>query len=194
MSMKIESIQHKIYQNDVHALKKLYDLLGKQLFQLAEGITNNRELAEEVVQDVFIMIWEKRKELYKIENLKWYLYVSTRNASILYLRKSQKRKKLISEEIGSPKLCVDVTPEDLMVTAEIIKKINNAINALPPRCRLIFKMVKEDGLKYREVADLLNISMKTVENQVGIALKKLHLAIAMEIPSSFYVKQLSSGK
>lgn len=194
MSSEIGSVQYRIYQNDVHALKELYDMLGNQLLLLAEGITGCRQIAEEVVQDVFIKIWQKRHTLIDVENLKWYLYVSTRNMSIRYIRKFPKLEKVSLEEASTQPFQIDATPEDLMVTAEVIKKINEAINDLPPRCRLIFKMVKDDGLKYREVAELLDISMKTVENQVGIALKKLHLAIAMEIPSSFYAKQLSSGK
>ena len=76
------------------------------------------------------------------------------------------------------------TPEDLMITAELISQINKAINELPTKCRLIFKLVKEDGLKYKEVAELLHLSKKTVENQVGIALKKIHGVVNICLPRS----------
>ena len=68
-----------------------------------------------------------------------------------------------------------------MLTAEMMNRVQKAINDLPPRCQLIFKLVKEDGLKYREVAELLQVSIKTVENQMAIAIKKIGLAIHFDI-------------
>jgi len=72
-------------------------------------------------------------------------------------------------------------PEQLLITAEMINRIKEVINQLPPKCRIIFKLVKEDDLRYREVAEILDISIKTVENQVSIALKKIGSAINFDI-------------
>ena len=69
----------------------------------------------------------------------------------------------------------------MLISVEIIQRINKAINDLPPKCRLIFKLVKEDGLKYKEVAELLHLNLKTVENQLGIALKKIHQAVRLHL-------------
>ena len=63
-------------------------------------------------------------------------------------------------------------PDQQMITADILKKIQEAVNDLPPRCKIIFKLVREDGLKYKEVADILNISVNTVDAQMVIAVKK----------------------
>ena len=68
-----------------------------------------------------------------------------------------------------------------MLTAEMMNRVQKAINDLPPRCQLIFKLIKEDGLKYREVADLLHLSLKTIENQMAIAIRKIGLAIHFDI-------------
>ena len=68
-----------------------------------------------------------------------------------------------------------------MLTAEMMNRVQKAINDLPPRCQLIFKLIKEDGLKYREVAELLNLSIKTIENQMAIAIRKIGLAIHFDI-------------
>ena len=68
-----------------------------------------------------------------------------------------------------------------MITAEMLRRINNAINALPPRCKLVFKLVKEDGLPYKEVADILDISIKTIDNQLAIALRKISEAINLQL-------------
>ncbi len=184
MPVNISAIQGRIYEGDTQALKELYDAIGFSLLHLAKQIVCNHHLAEEVVQDVFVNIWEKRDKLLLVENIKWYLYAATRNKSIQYLRRKKRHGVVVAEEpFCIPDLHVDVSPEDIMVTAEMIKSINRAINELPPQCRLIFKLVKEDGLKYREAAELLDLSIKTIENQMGIALKKLHKAIAPDIPT-----------
>ena len=169
----IPELQSRIYTGDTQALKKLYDCFGHKLLQLSTAIVHTREMAEEVVEDVFIQVWSKRKTLDQVHNLKWYLYATTRNISLNYLRKYTNKKTLHLDEVYLPEYLVSSTPEDLLISSEMMQRINNAINGLPSQCRLIFKLVKEDGLKYREVAALLNISLKTVENQVGIALKKL---------------------
>jgi RNA polymerase sigma-70 factor (ECF subfamily) len=75
-------------------------------------------------------------------------------------------------------------PEQLMITAEMVRRVQHAISQLPPKCQMIFKLVKEDGLKYKEVAELLGISPKTVENQMTIALRKMDQAIGFDIVRS----------
>jgi RNA polymerase sigma-70 factor (ECF subfamily) len=74
-----------------------------------------------------------------------------------------------------------LNPEQLMITAEMVRRINSAINSLPPRCKLVFKLVKEDGLPYKEVADILDISIKTIDNQLAIALRKISEAINLKL-------------
>lgn len=188
--MDIKAIQNQLHYNDQQALKALYELYGAKLYQLAFAIVKSRELAEEVVEDVFIQAWNKRSRLAGLENLPFYLYTATKNISCSYLRKYSRASKTFSlDEVALPYYQLSKPPEDLMITGETIQLINRAINDLPPKCRLIFKLVKEDGLKYREVADLLHISIKTVENQVGIALKKIHEAIKVHLPSSLFLLQ-----
>ncbi|MEO5947602.1 MAG: sigma-70 family RNA polymerase sigma factor, partial [Chitinophagaceae bacterium] len=75
-------------------------------------------------------------------------------------------------------------PEQLMMTNEMLGQVKKAINELPPRCRLIFKLIKEDGLKYREVAELLQLSVKTVEAQMAIALRRLGKCMHIELKSA----------
>jgi RNA polymerase sigma-70 factor (family 1) len=177
-------IQTRLVEGDQLALKALYDRYSNKLFQLAFAIVRSKEMAEEVVEDVFIKVWKKRVQLGKIENLTFYLYVMTKNCSRDYLRKYGNKKSINLDEVALPFYRVDATPEDLMITEEAINQINKAINELPTKCRLIFKLVKEDGLKYREVAELLHLNIKTVENQVGIALKKIHSVVNKFLPKS----------
>jgi RNA polymerase sigma factor (sigma-70 family) len=110
-----------------------------------------------------------------------YLYTSVRNNS---LRKLQQNKKVIffsldevQVEFASP----DENAEAVLLTHELSNKIDSAIDQLPERCKLIFKLAKEDKLKYREIALLLNISIKTIDNQLATALKKI--AAVLNIPT-----------
>jgi RNA polymerase sigma-70 factor (ECF subfamily) len=73
-----------------------------------------------------------------------------------------------------------------MITEEMVRQIKKAVNDLPPRCKLIFKLVKEDGLKYKEVAELLNLSVKTIEAQMAIALRRLGKCMHLELKSVSY--------
>ncbi len=167
----IPELQNRIYNGDTQAFKELHDHYCAILLQLALAMVHNREMAEEIVADVFIAVWRKKKDLRQVSNLKWYLCAATRNIALNYLRKYAHKKTLHLDEAYL--LEYEISPEAQLISNEMMRHINMAISELPPQCRLIFKLVKEDGLKYREVAVLLNISIKTVENQVGIALKKL---------------------
>lgn len=158
MAIDIIYLQNRIANGDTGALKELYDHFSSHLLELACAIIRSKEMAEEIVEDVFIKVWERRNKLSGIENLQWYLYVVTRNISLNYLHKTYGKTHLNLEEISLPYYEVAPSPEDIMISGEIIKKINFAINDLPPKCRLIFKLIKEDGLKYREVAALLNFN------------------------------------
>lgn len=181
MSIDLRDIGYRIAQNDHSALKVLYDHFSNSFYHLALAIIHSAELAEEIVEDVFIQVWKKRARIAEIENLQLYLYVTTRNISRSYLRKYKNKNFINFDEVQLPYYKIDLTPEDILISGEIIQRINTAINELPPKCRLIFKLVKEDGLKYREVADLLHLNIKTVENQLGIALKKIHAAVRIHL-------------
>jgi RNA polymerase sigma-70 factor (family 1) len=178
----LQDIQQRIADEEQEALQTLYDLYSKRLFQLAYAIVRSKETAEEVVGDVFIQVWRKRARIRSLENFPFYLYVMTKNISRSYLRKWGNKRHLNLDEVALPFYQIDATPEDLMITGEAIQRINKAINDLPPKCRLIFKLVKEDGLKYREVAELLHLNLKTVDNQMGIAIKKIHSALQFHLP------------
>lgn len=177
-----QHLQKRLTEGYEDALEELHKIFFDHLFQWAMAIVHSKPMAEEIVEDVFLRIWNQRLQITEVNNLKSYLYTITRNISLDYLRKSSGKRSYSLEEVSLPLLMVESTPEDLMISAEIIKKINLAINDLPPKCKLIFKLIKVDGLKYREAADVLNINLKTVEAQMRIALKKLHHSIVIDVP------------
>lgn len=181
LRLDLSNIQSRIsLHNDEQAYKELFHHFYPSLYQFALSIVKTGQLADEVVSDVFIRIWRKRAALTRIQNLKLYLFTSTKNTSLNYLRQ-QKREIDLPDDYRVQLRSVYFNPEELLITAEMIKRIQLAIHQLPPRCQLIFKLVKEDGLKHKEVAGLLNLSIKTVENQLALALKKIGTAIQFDI-------------
>jgi RNA polymerase sigma-70 factor (family 1) len=169
------------YHDDTVAYKELFLLYHKRLLNFSMTITHSKESAEEVVSDVFMKIWTARKTLSTIENFHLYIYIITKNLSINQLLKERKKATFSLDEIKIDIKNIYADPEHLMITTEMQKKISAAIQALPPKCQLIFKLIREDGFKYKEVAELLNLSLKTVENQMTIALKKITESIRFDL-------------
>ena len=179
---RIQFLQLRIArQEDQWAYKELFTSLYSYLIHFAKTLVKSKEPAEEIVSDVFIKIWEKRGELENIENLRVYLYISTRNKAFNYLEKQKRFVTNPLEDIPAEFTSVYLNPEQLMITADMLAIIQKTIDQLPPQCRIIFKLAKEDGLKYREVAAILNISPKTVENQLAIALHKIGKTVSFDI-------------
>jgi RNA polymerase sigma-70 factor (family 1) len=183
---EIKTLQQKITGHDEHAYAQLYMAFMPHLLKFAGSIIKNNELAEEIVSDVFIRIWQNRADLGKVENLKLYLYISIKNTSLNYLSRHF-RKDIISMEEMSLNISVDAyNPEEIMITSEAVRKINGEIQKLPPRCRLIFKLAKEDRLRYNEIAKLLGISVKTIDSQMALALKKISSAISLNLKKAHH--------
>src|SRR5882757_4249557 len=181
-STTIRSLQTRIARfDDQQAYRELFTSLYSYLFQFAKTLVKSKEPAEEIISDVFIKVWEKRKELEKIDNLKLYLYATTRNIAYNYLDKQKRNATNHLDDFQAEFTSVYFDPEQMLITADMMARIQKAIDQLPPKCKMIFKLAKEDGLKYREVADLLNISIKTVENQLAIALQKIGSAVSFDI-------------
>lgn len=182
---QIQLLQEQIaVSGNLQAYNELFLLLYPSLQQFAFSFLKSKQLSEEVVSDVFIKIWEKRSTLQRITNLKLYLFTSTRNTSLNYLKKQKGLQNVPVDDYWVELHSVFFDPEQLMITAEMITKVHKAIQELPARCKLIFKLVKEEGLKYREVAELLNLSVKTIENQMALAIKKIGSEIGFDIHRS----------
>jgi RNA polymerase sigma-70 factor (family 1) len=179
---RIHYLQLRIARfGDQQAYKELFTSFYSYLFHFALGIVKSKESAEEVVSDIFIKIWEKREALEKISNLKVYLYVATRNIAFDYADKQKRSATNSIDEFQVEFQSRYFDPEQLLITTDMMTLIEGEIDKLPPRCKIIFKLVKEDNLKYKEVAEILDISVKTVENQLAIALHKIGSAVSFDI-------------
>jgi RNA polymerase sigma-70 factor (family 1) len=175
------SIQNLLYRissnNDEQAFQQLFNIYASGLSRFTFSILKNRELSEEAVSDVFFKIWLHRTRITEIENFKAYLYTTSRNISLNYLDK-EKRKKAISLDDISVSLPIDeICPESDMISKELKEAIGRAIDHLPERCKLIYSLAKIEQLKYKEIAEILDISVKTIDHQLTIAIHKIGVEI-----------------
>lgn len=158
----------EIKKGNEAAFRKIYEEFYTRLCFYAGKFIHDQEQARSVVQEVFAGFWMKREKLDISYSIKAYLFNSVRNGCIDYLRKEKSNQEALSGLIQE-----DSVSTDHIEVAELNARINSAIQALPERCREIFVLCRFEELKYAEIAEKLGISVKTVEMQMGIALKRL---------------------
>lgn len=180
----IKELQQKIAAGDQSAYRQLFISYYGGLFRFVKMFTKNKELSEEIVSDVFIHIWKRRSGIEKIKNLKLYLFISAKNLAFGRLTRINKKKFIDLDSVMAEPEDPFNNPDEVLITREINSKLKSAIHELPPRCRLIFKLVKEDGLKYKEVSELLDISIKTVEAQMAIAFRRIGRCLHLDVRQS----------
>lgn len=149
------------------------------LLIFANSIVKNKALAEDIVANVFVKIWENRKTLQTIKNLSHYLYVAVKHAAINSI---YREKSFFFDEIDEDNFLTFNNINDNIISTENLEKITSAINSLPSKCRLIFRLIKEEGLRHSEVAKLLELSESTIENQITIALRKIAATLQFSLP------------
>jgi len=181
----ISELQRKIALcDDMAAYRTLYDTLHRELFYFSYSIIKSREVAEEIVSDVFIKLWRIRNELLAIENLTVFLYTIAKNLSINHITRNYKYPKVSLDAIEVENISSFDNAEELFISAELARRIQQAIHMLPSQCKIIFQLVREGGLKHKEVAAILNISEFTVRNQLVIAVKKIASAAQLDVPAA----------
>jgi len=173
-----------ISKGDEGSFRQLFDYYFPRFLRIAHYYVRNDETAEEVVLDVFAKLWKYRKKLLDVKNFDNYAYTSIKNQAFNYLQKNKIDIESL-DEYATSKMIEYIEPEKLFLGKELAKELEKAVSALPPRCQLIYRLVREDGLKYREVAETLSISNKAVENQLLIAMKRIRIVLGryMKSPS-----------
>lgn len=151
-----------------------------KLCNYATGILKNNIEAEEVVQQVFVTIWEKRMQIEIALSFKAYLYKAVYNSCLNRL----KQLKKMETTIELPELSAESNKLD---AKELERQISLSIEKLPEQCRLIFKLSRFEDLKYAEIANHLNLSIKTVENQMGKALRVLRNELQEYLPTLLFI-------
>ncbi len=162
--------------DDSRVFKQFFDACYPRFYRLAFYYVRSDVLSEELVSDVFLKIWNNRKRLPEIEQLDFYFFQSVKNQALTYLKRES---KLHDAEDSTPKSRrIEYNqPENLLLAKELAAHIEASVSQLPEKCEMIFRLVREDGMSYKAVAQLLDLAPKTVENQMCIALKKIKAAL-----------------
>ncbi|MCG8412176.1 MAG: RNA polymerase sigma-70 factor [Bacteroidales bacterium] len=163
---------NRIKAGNIKAYQELFNKYYDILCRYAYLYVPKEDIAKEIVQEFFIKVWEKRSSINIKTSVKAYLFNSVRNASLNYIR-TNKRVEFIQINNIEHEITNEISDIEKLDKEYISEQIAKAINSLPPKCKKIFLLSKESKLTYNEIAKELNISKKTVENQMGIAFKKL---------------------
>lgn len=155
----------------------------KNLHAYACTIIRDTIPAEEIVQTIFLKLWERREETAILENVSAYLYRAVHNESLNYLRHLKVRTAYQHHAMRQHKQTEQEKPAEKVLLGELEKRLETALKELPEQCRTIFQLSRFEDLKYREIADRLGLSVKTIENQMGKALKLLRLKLVDFLPT-----------
>lgn len=162
-----------IRQGDEAAFDALFRALYAPLCRYATGLCDgDPDQAEDLVQQAFVKLWEQRAQLDVRHSIRAYLYKMVHHQALNRLRHQRTRLRHQTERLREPEASSDLPDPELQ------EHINQALQTLPPQCRQIFELSRFEELKYREIADMLQLSIKTVETQMGKALRlmRVHLA------------------
>ena len=151
--------------------EKLFKAHFSYLCNFAQQYVEDADTAQDICQRVFITLWEKRSEIDSQKSIKSYLFTAVRNRCLNYIRDNKKyRSKILDIDCGDFEMGIE---EDYFEAEELQNRIKNALDQLPEKCRKVFEMSRFQQMKYREIAEELNISQKTVEAHMTKAMKEL---------------------
>jgi len=187
--MKISFSENEVDKD----FSEIYLMYYPKLTLFAKEYVIATEDAENIVQDIFLLLWENRKILPAIHNLNAYLFTLIKNRCIDFLRgrisehnRKEMMQNLFETELKLKLDSLEFFDTHLLTDEKIEEIISGAIDSLPKKCREIFVLCRMEGLKYKEIASQLDISVNTVENQMSIALRKLKIALKQYLPLYFF--------
>lgn len=170
--MDLPEIQqwNELKEGDITAFEMFFKTYYQPLCNYAYSFIQDKDEAEEIVQSTFISMWEKKDRLDIKTSLKSYLYTMVRNTSLNVIKHEKIKQKFVGEALAIEDRTYESVTQSVL-SSELDEKIQQAISTLPEQCRLVFKLSRFEELKYSEIAEQLGISIKTVENHMGKALR-----------------------
>jgi len=166
-------LENVCLRDDQKSFEKLFEMFYERLLNFCIHYIKDRESAEEIVSDVFFRIWVKRTELSHVQNPETYLFIAVKNQSLNHIKHFSNYRVVYLEESGVHQFLNTHDPEKELERRELLFKMSQAIETLSQQCKVVFSLIKEEGLKYKEVAEILDISPRTVETQLVRAMQKL---------------------
>ena len=173
-------LQERIRAGDESAFDTLFRSHYAHLVRMAESVVRERALAEEVAQEVMLELWRRRETLRVEQTFRAYLLRSTRNRALNQVR----HQRVVAREAAIAAIDSPSAPsvEEEMLGTELEQAVRAAIDALPEKCREVFQLSRDHGLRYAEIASTLEISVKTVENRMGQAIAELRDRLEQWLP------------
>ena len=164
------------YYRNEQSYKHLFLYFHPILFRFSFNILHNKSVSEEIVSDMMLKVWEMGNKLSQIQHLKIFLITSVKNACFTYLS-SKKHLQSLNESIDNEDIISSNgdNPEQLFIYSEVTQRVNLVIASLPMKCQMVFRLSKEEGLSYKEVSKVLEISQNTIETHMRIALRKIRM-------------------
>ncbi|HLY68449.1 MAG TPA: RNA polymerase sigma-70 factor [Puia sp.] len=179
MELNDKGFPELLKQGNEQAFEKVFTAYYPALHAYAFTIVADMPVSDEMVQNVFLKLWAKRDKLEILTSLKAYLYKSIYNECMDYLKNREYKNRYKAHALHNNKNLVSAEDAGGRVAMnELEKKLQNALNDLPDECRTVFQLSRFEGLKYQEIATHLGLSVKTVEAQMGKALRRLRLSLA----------------
>ena len=178
----------KIRIGDEAAFKVIYNRFAPRLYYFVYEYVPQNDIVENIVQDTFMALWDKRSKLADNTNLGAYLFTVAKNNCLYKLRDQRYKQKLFeSANINEPELkanlvALDVLDTSVIAFTEIEQIIRDTLNQLPPQCRTVFNLSRFEEKKNKEIADELGISLKAVEGHISKALKLFRISLKDYLP------------
>ena len=177
---RIKELQIKIANDsDQLSARELFNYFHPKLVRFAVLYTSSIHSANDIVSDVFVKIFKTREKILEINDLQFYLFRAVKNQCLTFLKKEHKSTSIDEFDWDQGGGAMEVrNPESELITSELTDKIETVINNFPPKRKVIYKMVVIDGMKYKEAAEMLDLSIKTIENHLTLAVKQLREEIS----------------
>ncbi len=174
------------HNNSQASFRIIYNHYYNQLFRQALYYFEDPDISQEIVSDVFVALWQSRKILHRVEDPDAYLFISLKHARSKYIRQHYREKQeLFTDSLPHTYDAGEGADSDVL-DKEAEAKYQEALAKLPPRCAEVFRLVREEKKKYAEAAELLGISVKTVDNQMNKAVKILYSELKEHLFSAFF--------
>lgn len=183
-----DTILHQIASGNNDAFKYFFELIYPEVYKFVHYFIMGKYDCEEVVSEVFYIIWKERESLVKIQDLKAWIYTICRNEAFHFIKQKEKYRNISIDQIPVELAIEPMSIDGRVIEEEMISVYNAAVKTLPERCKLIFLMVRDDKLKYKEIAKILSISERTVEKQMNIAIRKVVFIVKKYYPTLSYRK------
>ncbi len=168
----------KLKKGSRDALKYFFESYYDDLCNFVNQFLSDESQSEEIIQDIFVYIWENRKKITIVSSVRSYLYAAARNKVLNFIRSKKNHAKML-DQLTKNEQYSNAQPDQIVYENQLNEFVHKAADDLPAQCKKVYTLSRDKGYSNKEISKEMNIAVKTVENQITIALKKLRDSISM---------------